>query len=98
KIEVAYYGINAFLCVMSILWVAGALPVELNKFKETYHSKTHARLLHYHTKGKLYLKWEVVNEPDFVLTGCEIISYKRSTILAFVSTLLTYTVLVIDID
>ncbi|GFR19171.1 uncharacterized protein TNCT_3401 [Trichonephila clavata] len=98
KIEVAYYGINAFVCVVSILWVAGALPIEMNKFKETFHSKTHSRLLYYHTKDELYLKREVVNEPDFVLTGCEIISYKRSTVLAFVGTLLTYTVLVISID
>ncbi|GFR19172.1 uncharacterized protein TNCT_3411 [Trichonephila clavata] len=98
KVEATFYGINAFLCVVSILWVAGALPIAMNKFKENFHSKTHARLLYYHTKDELYLKGEVVNEPDFFLTGCEMISFRRSTILAFVGTSLTYTVLVVNTD
>ncbi|GFS51213.1 uncharacterized protein TNIN_486081 [Trichonephila inaurata madagascariensis] len=97
KAETIFYGINAFLCVVSILWVAGALPIQMNKFKETFHSKTHARLLYYHTKDEMYLKRDL-NEPDFALTGCEMISYKRSTILAFIGTLLTYTVLVVNAD
>ncbi|GFR19176.1 uncharacterized protein TNCT_3431 [Trichonephila clavata] len=96
KTEAAYFGINGFLCLVSILWVAGALPIAMNKFKENFHSKTHARLLYYHTKDELYLKGEVLNEPDFVLTGCEIVSFRRSTILAFVGALLTYTVLVMN--
>ncbi|GFT19415.1 uncharacterized protein NPIL_408941 [Nephila pilipes] len=98
KVESAFFGVNAFLCVVSILWVAGAVPIEMNKFKETFHGKTHVRLLYYNTNDELYLKREVVNEPDFVLTGCEIVSFKRSTILAFVGTLLTYTVLLISTD
>ncbi|GFR19173.1 uncharacterized protein TNCT_3421 [Trichonephila clavata] len=98
KTEAAYYGINAFLSVVSIFWVAGTLPIAMNKFKENFHSKTHARLLYYHTKDELYLKGEVLNEPDFVLTGCEIVSYRRNTILAFAGTLLTYTILLMNAD
>ncbi|GFR19179.1 uncharacterized protein TNCT_3441 [Trichonephila clavata] len=98
KIETMYYGINAFLSVVCILWVAGALPIAMNKFKETFYSKTHARLLYYHSKDELYLKGEVINEPDFILTGCEMVSFKRSTILVFIGTLLTYTVLIVSTD
>ncbi|GFS46530.1 uncharacterized protein NPIL_585491 [Nephila pilipes] len=90
-----FYFFDAILCVITILWVAGSIPVEISKFKETFHQTTHERLLYYHATEELHLKTDLFNEPDFVLTGCNILSFRRSTILGVIGTLLTYTVLVV---
>ncbi|GFT76385.1 uncharacterized protein NPIL_298341 [Nephila pilipes] len=90
-----FYFFNDILCVITALWVAGSVPVDISRFKETFHQMTHERLLYHHaTENELQLKIDLFNEPDFVLTGCNILPFRRSTILTVIGTLLTYTVLV----
>ncbi|GBN33865.1 hypothetical protein AVEN_238246-1 [Araneus ventricosus] len=96
KMKIAFYVINAFSNVMATTWVASESAISMKKFKETFNQKTQKRLLYYDPKGEQYLKADLLAEPDFVLTGCDIISFKRSTILALVGTLLTYTVLLMN--
>ncbi|GFT33491.1 uncharacterized protein NPIL_668861 [Nephila pilipes] len=91
-----FYFVNAILCIITALWVAGSVPVEMSRFKEAFHQTTHERLLYYHTTEELHLKMDLFNEPDFVLTGCNILPFRRSTILTVIGTLLTYTVLVVN--
>ncbi|GFY46998.1 uncharacterized protein TNIN_11311 [Trichonephila inaurata madagascariensis] len=91
-----FYFLNAILCVVTSVWVAGSIPIAISRFKEVFHQTTHDRLLYHHTTEELHLKTDLFHEPDFVLTGCNIISYRRSTILALIGTLLTYTVLVLS--
>ncbi|GFS46058.1 uncharacterized protein NPIL_16581 [Nephila pilipes] len=91
-----FYFVNAFLCLITSLWVAGSVPVEMSRFKETFHQTTHERLLYYHTTEELHLKMDLITEPDFVLTGCNILPFRRSTILTVTGTLLTYTVLIVS--
>ncbi|GFU01996.1 uncharacterized protein NPIL_162831 [Nephila pilipes] len=91
---VMFYFINAILCIITVLWVAGSVPVEMSRFKEAFHQTTQERLLYYHTTEELHLKMDLFIESDFVLTGCNILSFRRNTILAVIGTLLTYTVLV----
>ncbi|GFU13529.1 uncharacterized protein NPIL_435311 [Nephila pilipes] len=91
-----FYFVNAILCIITSLWVAGSVPVEMDRFKETFHQTTHERLLHYHTTEELHLKMDLFNEPNFVLTGCNILPFRKSTILTVIGTLLTYTVLVVN--
>ncbi|GFS87961.1 uncharacterized protein NPIL_359991 [Nephila pilipes] len=91
------YFVNAILCVITALWMAGSVPVVLSRFKETFFQTTHERLLYYHvTEKELHLKMDLFNESDFVLTGCNILPFRRSTILTVIGTLLTYTVLVVS--
>ncbi|GBN26911.1 hypothetical protein AVEN_91427-1 [Araneus ventricosus] len=94
KMKSAFYCINAFVNVTATLWIASDLNITMNKFKETFHQKTHKRLLLYDTKEELYLKRDLLDEPEFVLKGCGILSFKRSTILTLLGTLITYTVLI----
>ncbi|GFS67513.1 uncharacterized protein NPIL_184381 [Nephila pilipes] len=90
------YFANAILCLITSLWVAGSVPVEMSRFKETFHQTTHERLLYYHETEELHLKMDLITEPDFVLTGCNILPFRRSTILTVIGTLLTYTVLIVN--
>ncbi|GFQ80220.1 uncharacterized protein TNCT_119311 [Trichonephila clavata] len=96
KIERIFYGTNACLYVTSILWAAGTVSIEMRKFKEIFHYKTHLKLLCKYSEEQLHLKMDLMNEPDFLLTGWNVIHLGRSTILCLIGTLLTYTVLVIN--
>ncbi|GFY79303.1 uncharacterized protein TNIN_105681 [Trichonephila inaurata madagascariensis] len=73
KVETPYFAINSVLCVVSVLWVAGSIPVELNAFKETFYQKTHRRLLYFNIRDELFLKTDMFNEPEFEFSGCEMV-------------------------
>ncbi|GFT09900.1 uncharacterized protein NPIL_313161 [Nephila pilipes] len=89
-------GINAFVCLICILWIAGGLPVHVQKLKEAFYKKAHLRLLILNSTKEPHLKRELIEKPEFIFTACDILSLKRSAILAIFGTLLTYTVLVIN--
>ncbi|GFS67783.1 uncharacterized protein TNCV_4364381 [Trichonephila clavipes] len=93
-----FYFINAALCIVTTLWVAGSVPIQMSRFKEVFHQRTRERLLYYHTTDEMHLQMDLFHEPEFVFTGCNIISYRRSTILGLIGTLLTYTVLALSLD
>ncbi|GFX02662.1 uncharacterized protein TNCV_2011061 [Trichonephila clavipes] len=89
-------GISSFLCLIGTLWIAGALPVELNNLKEMFYEKAYLRLIFFGFYKEQNFRREIFEKPDFVFSGCDILFYKRSSILAAVGTLITYTVLVIN--
>ncbi|GFR19620.1 uncharacterized protein TNCT_56801 [Trichonephila clavata] len=91
-------GIISFLCLVGTLWVAGALPVELNNLKGTFYEKVYLRCIFFGFHKEQSLWREILEKPDFVFSGCDILFYKRSSILAAVGTLVTYTVLVINVQ
>ncbi|GIY04273.1 uncharacterized protein CDAR_253881 [Caerostris darwini] len=91
--ELSIFFFNSVSYVTSILWIAGGLPVEVNKFKEAFHRKTHARLLYGDATEVMNLKNDLFHEPEFVMTGCDILPIRRSTIFGLAGTIVTYTVL-----
>ncbi|GBM12018.1 hypothetical protein AVEN_256103-1 [Araneus ventricosus] len=96
KVRSAFYAFNAFLNITATIWIASGLSIAMSKFKDVYHQKTHMRLLYYDTSEEAVLKRDLFDEPEFVLTACDILSFRRSTALALFGTLVTYTVLVMD--
>ncbi|GFU45843.1 uncharacterized protein NPIL_572411 [Nephila pilipes] len=93
-ISVLFYGITNLVSLTAILWSAGGLPVDQLKLKEAFYKKVHLRFLKVVYDEDLQCKRELLDKPEFVLNGCNIFSYTRSSILAAVGTLLTYTLLV----
>ncbi|GIX75016.1 hypothetical protein CEXT_555741 [Caerostris extrusa] len=72
------------------------VPIELNEFKAVFYKKAFVRMMSSTTLEEPKLERWLFDKPHFVFTGCDIVSYRRSTVLAVVGTLLTYTVLVIN--
>ncbi|GIX80515.1 hypothetical protein CEXT_794751 [Caerostris extrusa] len=60
--ELSIVFFNSVSYVTSILWIAGGLPVEVNKFKEAFHRKTHARLLYGDATEVMNLKNDLFHE------------------------------------
>ncbi|GFR29831.1 uncharacterized protein TNCT_621001 [Trichonephila clavata] len=97
QLDYMYYLINSISCVVITLWIVGLIPIEMKKFQQRFYEKTHERLLlRYSTVEALHLKIDFYNEPDFVMTGCDILPLRRSTVLALIGTLFTYTILLVD--
>ncbi|GIY29866.1 uncharacterized protein CEXT_710481 [Caerostris extrusa] len=96
--ESSFYGISSFCCLTATLWVAGGVSNQFQKLKEAFHKKEKLRLLNVTSLDEPTLKKGYFEETDFVFTGCDIIFYKRSTILTLFGALLTYTVLAVSTD
>ncbi|GIZ05389.1 uncharacterized protein CEXT_8021 [Caerostris extrusa] len=102
-VSITSLACNQAICVVHFIWVtcvfwsAGSVPVALNKLNRFFYRKAHSRLLHVRTSEGRKLKRELFEKPEFVLTGCDVIAYRRSSILAFVGTLLTYSIITMDI-
>ncbi|GIY05926.1 uncharacterized protein CEXT_419561 [Caerostris extrusa] len=96
KIKSTFQLVSAFLSTTAILWVAGGLAIEDSKFKEMFHRKIHLRMLYCGTTKEKDLGRNLSEEPSFALTGCNILPYRRSMILAVFGTLFTYTVLIMN--
>ncbi|GFR05979.1 uncharacterized protein TNCT_668881 [Trichonephila clavata] len=92
----AFYATNSFGSLMAILWIAGGVPLALGRLKDEYFKKAHQKMLLAPFPDEPKLEKWLIDRPDFVLTGCNIFSYKRNSLLAVVGTLLTYTFLVIN--
>ncbi|GBM72062.1 hypothetical protein AVEN_108213-1 [Araneus ventricosus] len=66
--------------MIGTLWTAGGIPVDLNRLKESFYRKAHSRYIT-HQVEELHIKRELLEKPDFVLSGCDIVSYRRGSIL-----------------
>ncbi|GBN62942.1 hypothetical protein AVEN_135741-1 [Araneus ventricosus] len=95
-IESAFYGASSFSCLTAVLWIASELPVQLLKFKEAYNKKEHLRMIDFDRFEEPQLRRELFEKQEFVLSGCDMIFFKRGTVLAVFGTLLTYTVLIVN--
>ncbi|GFU33348.1 uncharacterized protein NPIL_173931 [Nephila pilipes] len=92
--SVLFYGMPNLISLIAVLWTAGGLSVEQHKLKGAFYKKVHLRFLMLRCSEDLQCKRELLEKTDFVLNGCNIFSYTRSSVLAAVGTLLTYTLIV----
>ncbi|KAF8787280.1 hypothetical protein HNY73_008895 [Argiope bruennichi] len=91
-----FHTTNIFGCLLTTFWIAGSIPIELKEFKDAYYRKACLRMLKARIPEESRLERWVFDTPDFVLTGFGVFSYTRSSLLAVVGALLTYTMLAIN--
>ncbi|GFT73395.1 uncharacterized protein NPIL_511351 [Nephila pilipes] len=89
-------GIIILIFLCATLWVSGGLPENISKLKEAFYKKTHRRIIFVGTSKEPDLRKELLDKPDFVLTGCGVLFHRKSSVLAAIGALLTYTVLVVS--
>ncbi|GFQ80211.1 uncharacterized protein TNCT_50301 [Trichonephila clavata] len=96
-IQASFIGICSFLYLTGILWISGTLPVELNKLRDTFYEKAYLRCISFGFSSEPNFRREILDKREFVFTGCDVLHYRRSSVLAVVGTLITYTLLVVNI-
>ncbi|GFQ69478.1 uncharacterized protein TNCT_175131 [Trichonephila clavata] len=79
-----------FYCLFFMLWIASGVFVQMKKLKRGFSEKVRARLLHNGNLREIQPKGKLFGQSEFVFTRCDIILYKRSTLLSISGTLLIY--------
>ncbi|GIY31196.1 uncharacterized protein CDAR_80801 [Caerostris darwini] len=95
-IQIGFMFVNACGGLLYCLWMAGGLPTEATKLKEAYSRKVQQKRLLVGKVGEACFEKKLVEISSYVLSGCNIISFYRSSILAFAGTILTYAILLIN--
>ncbi|GFS87192.1 uncharacterized protein NPIL_265501 [Nephila pilipes] len=87
---------NTFCGLVAILWKAGSLPIEAEKLKKTFRRKCRKKFLSEKKVREIQFQTDLIDTTDFAMSGCNVIYFYRSTLLALAGTILTYTVLLIS--
>ncbi|GIY63705.1 uncharacterized protein CDAR_222031 [Caerostris darwini] len=95
-IQISFMFVNACGGLLSCLWMAGGLPREASKLKDAYCRKLQQRRLLVGEEGAACFEKKLLEISSYVLSGCNIISFYRSSILGLAGTILTYAVLLIN--
>ncbi|GFY38998.1 uncharacterized protein TNIN_495041 [Trichonephila inaurata madagascariensis] len=90
------HTLNSLGCLVLMIWVVGGVPIQMRKLKEAFRKKKRLRLIYVCAREEISLHAECFENSDFVFTGCDVISFRRTLILAILGTLLTYTALLIN--
>lgn len=95
--SVVFYAVNSVGSLSASLWIAGGIAIEMKKFRDAFGEKTHKRrlmLVPYSNEASFE---EGLNRmANFALSGCDILYYRRSSILTVVGAILTYTLLLLN--
>ncbi|GIY45387.1 hypothetical protein CEXT_139351 [Caerostris extrusa] len=82
-IEWVLYGTSSVGCLLSMLWIAGGIPIEEHKLKRTLEKEMNLSILVEDNYEKpTFQKLNLQKSDFFVFTGWNIISYRRSSIFA----------------
>lgn len=92
-LHMVFFGLNSLVSLVVILWVVGGVPMEMEKFRLAFKNKIHKRRL---SSEKTNFEDWLDDGGDFVFSGCDILCYRRSSILTLVGTILTYTLLLLN--
>ncbi|KAG8180008.1 hypothetical protein JTE90_020963 [Oedothorax gibbosus] len=90
------YAVCSLAGMMSILYVAGGLSIELNRFKSAFCRKLQERMFLRQGIEEIRPYRGPFDKPDFEFTTCGILNYNRSNMLTVVGALLTYTIIVFN--
>ncbi|GBN42386.1 hypothetical protein AVEN_174261-1 [Araneus ventricosus] len=81
--------------LLACLWVVGGLPIEMQAFVKEFQQKIEHRTMLKGREDEVNFGRRLDERSVFVLSGCDIIHFERSSILALAASVLTYTLLLI---
>ncbi|GBN90259.1 hypothetical protein AVEN_54753-1 [Araneus ventricosus] len=81
--------------LLACFWVAGGLPIQMQAFIKEFQQKIEHRLMLRGREDEVNFGGRLDERSVFVLSGYDIIHFKRSSILALAASVLTYTLLLI---
>ncbi|GFY79384.1 uncharacterized protein TNIN_268371 [Trichonephila inaurata madagascariensis] len=89
-VEVMLRTFIGFNCLFCMLWIASGVPVQMKKLKNAFSEKVRARLFHNRDLKEIQPSGKLFGQSKFIFTGCDIISFKRSTIFTMSGSLIIY--------
>ncbi|GBM51108.1 hypothetical protein AVEN_275299-1 [Araneus ventricosus] len=95
-VKILLYSANSICSLVCVLWMAGGLPAEAEKLKTEFRKKVRQRWIMTKNVNEDGFSKDLTEESDYVLSGCDIIYFRRSSVLALAGTILTYTILLMN--
>ncbi|GBM51106.1 hypothetical protein AVEN_275297-1 [Araneus ventricosus] len=86
------YSANSMGGLTACLWLAGGIPAAADELEKTFRRKVRQRQFFVKNAGENCLYKDLTEKSEFVLSGCDILHFHRSSILALIGTILTYTI------
>ncbi|GFU71873.1 uncharacterized protein TNCV_1628141 [Trichonephila clavipes] len=77
----AFYIINSFGSLTAILWIAGGVPLALDRLKDEYFKKAHQKMLIVPIPEEPKLEKWLFDRPDFVLTEVVLTAFPSSSLI-----------------
>ncbi|GBM65310.1 hypothetical protein AVEN_89682-1 [Araneus ventricosus] len=96
EISYIFIFINSTASLLAFLWTAGGLPLDMEALVNEFCKKLQCRLIHRGKADEIDLGKGLNEEPSFVLSGCGIVYFRRSTILSLIASIITYTLLLLN--
>ncbi|GBN26860.1 hypothetical protein AVEN_162510-1 [Araneus ventricosus] len=81
--------------LLACLWTAGGLPLAEDELKDAFRRKMRERLRLFGKVDEECFQQELLQKPSFLMSGCGIVYFQRSSILSLLGTILTYTLLLV---
>ncbi|KAG8178668.1 hypothetical protein JTE90_025590 [Oedothorax gibbosus] len=97
-VSLIFYVLNSFGSLAVCLWIAGGVSVEAENFRTAFRRKVNLRKIMFaEVVNEQNSNDYLMTEQDYILSGCDLLQYKRSLIITVVGTILTYTLLLLNL-
>ncbi|GBN38402.1 hypothetical protein AVEN_111979-1 [Araneus ventricosus] len=97
-LAVSFISGSAVVSTAFIFLNAGQIPIEMEKFSRLLRRRIEQRSFLGLDSLKVRSERSVTDEQVFVLSGCDLIYYRKSTLLSLLGTILTYGLLILSIE
>lgn len=95
-LESLYMLSHSVVVLILVIWFAGQVPIEMSLLRSAFCENIECRMLLGNGIKDTKLEKALYDTPDIVLTGGNILYFKRSLILTVLGIILTYTFLLIN--
>ncbi|GBO13120.1 hypothetical protein AVEN_223539-1 [Araneus ventricosus] len=96
-LEVSSISSITVASMVSIFFSAGKVPVEMQRFSAIARRHFEQRVI-LGMRSEMAGAERLMLHETFTMSGCELIFYKRSTVLTVLGTILTYGLLILNLD
>ncbi|GFY38432.1 uncharacterized protein TNIN_43971 [Trichonephila inaurata madagascariensis] len=91
-------SVSALICLISIFWIPGEVPIQMEKFNQVIRKKFELRACLNIVQENLSLERVLCEEKVFVLSGCSLVHFRKHFVLTVLGTILTYGLLIMNLD
>ncbi|KAG8194915.1 hypothetical protein JTE90_021376 [Oedothorax gibbosus] len=96
--QATFSALVSYSVLMTCLWFAGGVTLEMDDLKRAYSRKTQERSLLVLNEKEFGFGRSLYERQSPVLSGCRVLHFTRNSTLVVTGTLLTYTLLLLDIQ
>ncbi|GFY78502.1 uncharacterized protein TNIN_14561 [Trichonephila inaurata madagascariensis] len=96
--DTLFNSLSALISLISMFWIPGEVPIEMNKFDQAIRKKYELRAVSGVISENSSVERAFFEGQVFVLSACNLIFFTKESVLTVLGTILTYGLLIISLD